>query len=1527
MEPWLDSLSEDWNSEPRSSSPKSAPRGSPAPTQHPAPTPVPRHSRIPRFNHNSPHIASPAFRPAPSPQNEKRALTERKSSDINIRPKSSSAVPQKDNLLPRPIRSSSTSSVGSVVRHNSAVRQPNPCLSPNENATPEWKKLAFRNQSGPASQQDLFAPIGLENIFAGPSSDEQDQAQANETFAFSEDLQSMPSSPPTWALSQKHPIGSQKSQDGHLAKSKLSIVQENNELEDGSDDVVFQDPDVQTKLPFPNEPESPAATSVRSERNVFVARPPSSQPASSRQGSSVVTGGFSPVYISKHNADNGQISYTAVDPSDPGVQERIRLLQSHSSRNDSRHQSLQQLHTPEHGADQDDMAELPSLTGFVSVERGGHSNDGSFRRRPLSPSTSSSNLPSESVVPSDSVSQIYFANHDRRGSSERQGYDDASHTPTPVTPIAPPRSPERTKSSGSPLKLFGDHDTFTNKQLLRRMSQMNDVTSVSSPISDKQNKEEQNSASEDGSNDDDSVGTTVQYAVSQPTQQDASNEAFINKREAPIPFKESTPKRQRTLSHTEASANLGIAAEQNRRMQSVIGKKRKDALYKSDQIPAEPDEIARRQMLRPRNPTPSQASQDRSRLLSSDAGDDSFLSGFYNKNVEASSDSSEGYVTGPSAAKIRALASEAASFRVQGPASLQEGTPRKPSVSTQDYLNEAMKIMDLIRSRKRSVTALTGVEEISVVEHVEQDLAGKRLFTPQTISRPPSREGAATAWRSRTDQVPDAKVMDHLRKYEETGDESFIVSSILRSMKANREANEDEDFQSHGYQDSNIQIREGISQDDLISDFEGQNQVEIPGSPMKTTGSSQSTDSSGQTINTTSSQRARNIGTIQPDKVSHLIHAETGGMRFDTERQTWVRIKQQRKAIQETILVTSSSTGSDDPLGNIPDLSVNEDVESHRINSTGSGSATITLPSQLPSSAEISGEHDLVPVEDNPSETQRDEMVAQQAVADPPYEMDADSEPALANPRGVEAGAPRVKMDESEASTRPISKTPTGTVKSMRRGQSVLFSSPPVSHHWEAQRYKSSSEAENDQHVDAEYSTLQEASPDLAAYKPPLGDFLSRWQEPQAAEDDFDSELSMSHAEENCEISFLGHRNGTRTMSLTLSITTPLRASRSLSRSLMRPTSAVAGKRFLQSLSPMSEFTIHQDDMKHLKSRQLQNGQPLGIANGGVHSSHTVSKLVEKLTDAEPDEPYWDCMRSLDMSNRTLENIHALDEFCPSIEELDLAGNTLQQLSGAPAALRNLNVQSNQLTSLTTWSHLVNLQYLDISGNEIESLKGFSSLIHLRELKADNNKISSLKGIEDLDGLLSLSLRDNDFEEVDFYGTELKRLANINLSSNKLHDVRGLNALPSLGELDISNNQLSLFDGEVSTSQRSQSLQCLNISNNELTGLGVDTFPSLKKLLADSNRLVELDGMRAHPSLRILSLRNQRLDAPNVLDAQHTARLDGETRLRRRVFELLLGARCPGLARVNGLPFEKEAVMAKDEVWEQLVALGVVQKA
>lgn len=150
--------------------------------------------------------------------------------------------------------------------------------------------------------------------------------------------------------------------------------------------------------------------------------------------------------------------------------------------------------------------------------------------------------------------------------------------------------------------------------------------------------------------------------------------------------------------------------------------------------------------------------------------------------------------------------------------------------------------------------------------------------------------------------------------------------------------------------------------------------------------------------------------------------------------------------------------------------------------------------------------------------------------------------------------------------------------------------------------------------------------------------------------------------------------------------------------------------------------------------------------------SFTIARdnLLKSLTDVEPYEPYWDHMNVLKLSDRKIETLFTLNDWCPRLEELDVSNNELGQLSGVSESVRDLKVGGNCLSGITHWGHLVNLQYLDVSRNGLENLDGLRGLRHLREIKADDNLIENIDGVLGMDGLGVLRARRNRLVTVSF---------------------------------------------------------------------------------------------------------------------------------------------------------------------------------
>ncbi len=200
----------------------------------------------------------------------------------------------------------------------------------------------------------------------------------------------------------------------------------------------------------------------------------------------------------------------------------------------------------------------------------------------------------------------------------------------------------------------------------------------------------------------------------------------------------------------------------------------------------------------------------------------------------------------------------------------------------------------------------------------------------------------------------------------------------------------------------------------------------------------------------------------------------------------------------------------------------------------------------------------------------------------------------------------------------------------------------------------------------------------------------------------------------------------------------------------------------------------------------------------GQHSKRVMSmntrELVDKLAEVEPFEPYWEDMQELELAEKRLESLHCLGEFCGQLVSLDVSKNNIRNLSGIPSSIRHLKMPHNQLSSLTAWNHLMNLQFVDVSNNCLTSLSAFKNLVHLREPRVDNNQLTSLEGIKYHDGLQGLYARDNLIEDVDFHGAHLSQLGELDLRGNKIHSIHNLEQLPSLSALNLDGNRLSALE-------------------------------------------------------------------------------------------------------------------------------------
>lgn len=1538
MDQWLDSLSEDWVSQP--ASPRST---SSKQTSNSRDTSSPQsngsQSRIPRYK---PRSASNLSISGGKEAGLSSSLRRAHSNEVALREKTSSNLNATRNRKPseqvKP-QGPGTGSKKALRRHASAGTTPmapqdtvqvkaSPAKNVAGQITPDWKRRVLKESKG---KGDLFSPIGLESVFKPPTIGSKPRTKTAMKKKPSK-MVDFPSSPPPYPGSAHR---SPNTPDGDPVKPALSLSPRSDlsrkedsrymapqEIElpstTGKRAEWVSSPEIQPSGPIPSSdaivgrlpvlPTAPTPPQLGAEGGSGLRSV--SYGANHSRVSSVADKArdenISPFYVSRQDTVDGRVEYAAIDMS-------MRRLSSQMDRLRMQQQNVPSSRSSDHEIDYADsrlsdgppfLGQCEELTsqslpddlsmgtdayaangGFVSIHRGGYSNDGSFQRRPLSPSLLQ-DLDGPSLKSQASIT--HQANPSPK-LPERFSQTKSS------TPSSPPKTPkhqkndsassyERPRSSGSPLKLFDKYDTFTNDRLARRMSKFEEtlqrdlqeksnadsVNTRSSPSPgpkrrlqqsqqpQKNNVEKGRRISSFGNSDLDDYkfpayetpGSDLQDAnPSEMPQSDPSAFTFLRssldgsagenardtrphkgrrrdavntleqdhgpggksteerhqqdelrqndvlqtstgKRLPCSPAKDPAPKRRRTLRNSEEVdqeiAQLRQQLESKGPPVSMTGRKRKDALYNTDRQVADPTVLAMRQIRQPKLPTSSPVGSSAQQTTSRTPGHPPEPS-----PVPVHVDDAASAIDPPTQIVAGALATIALN-------TVQDITygSRKASVTTADFFNEAQQIMQLIRNQGRPRSSHTTADGSEVGQPTIVEESVVEDSTKDEFSRPPSREGGSPP-RLRIPGQTDARVISHLRKFEDQETLGLALSSSLKTLQIGEagktlesSAPENEEVDSHSGTESdppNIRIRESnvrspkreyssSTRDPSIVDLERQIQSKDSHST--------SGPSTSRSNPTGSSQGSANRLVIAPQTVAHLLSDQMAGMVFDRQKQLWIKRKGSANVDSDENHDCTVSDGTEDLFGDIPDLSVDEMEELKRIKESISSVKSSSLAVNNVSSHDQAIINEAVTKVVDVSEAIRD---ARPRTADgKTIEAVEDSSApskcshfAWSGPQpctratswGEEALPPKEvppvssRNDQYEAEIEHEISILEGRESRVPKHQSskhrqarvvtVAFSSPLVD-----QRESAYDNVDDDLDLwerqgefDPEDSpTRQDYQPSRPGRRTSFGVVQKSGRRGTSRRMSIGNQSyharPMSRLDEQDELSLVQYSGKGQPLTLEVAMSTPLPASRSL----MVP--ATTGNRSTVSfhLSPLPDFTVHQIDkpldtdfgqvaMRPRQSRTYQTDNRLSLA---------AQDLVKNLTDLEPYEPYWEYIRSVDLHDRELRTLHMLDEFCGGIEELDVSDNQIGELNGIPDTVRRLNIRGNCLSDLAAWSSLYNLQYMDVSGNNLQNVKGFHSLVHLRALKADHNKIQSLNGLEDLDGLISLSLRGNKLRAVDF---------------------------------------------------------------------------------------------------------------------------------------------------------------------------------
>lgn len=263
---------------------------------------------------------------------------------------------------------------------------------------------------------------------------------------------------------------------------------------------------------------------------------------------------------------------------------------------------------------------------------------------------------------------------------------------------------------------------------------------------------------------------------------------------------------------------------------------------------------------------------------------------------------------------------------------------------------------------------------------------------------------------------------------------------------------------------------------------------------------------------------------------------------------------------------------------------------------------------------------------------------------------------------------------------------------------------------------------------------------------------------------------------------------------------------------------------------------------------------------GNVTFTQSNKKLISLITGST-DESTWESITSLDLSDKNLERVEGLEEFLPSIKNLNVSNNHLKFIEGLPTGIRELNLSHNMASNITSFQKFKDLESLDALFNLLKSLSGLSHNLHLTKLDLSNNKIKSLVGLESMTNLTHLNVSGNELlGDLDLSNYNFGSLESLNLSDNSLRSLTGVEDASNLRVLNASDNVLEVF----SCTQRHAHLKKLVLKFNKLKQLEVETIPFLRILRIDGNALTYISDLSKLKFLQEVSAKCQ--DSPKITE-------------------------------------------------------------
>lgn len=265
--------------------------------------------------------------------------------------------------------------------------------------------------------------------------------------------------------------------------------------------------------------------------------------------------------------------------------------------------------------------------------------------------------------------------------------------------------------------------------------------------------------------------------------------------------------------------------------------------------------------------------------------------------------------------------------------------------------------------------------------------------------------------------------------------------------------------------------------------------------------------------------------------------------------------------------------------------------------------------------------------------------------------------------------------------------------------------------------------------------------------------------------------------------------------------------------------------------------------------------------------------------------------------------------------------------------LRNLNIDKNSVARIEDLNCLKQLETLSWREQTLKPASSSSSIQYndcyeVRNLYLSGNLLSDFAPSTPFLNLHHLELASTGLQSLSpDFGLQCPNIRVLNANYNAIHDLRPLLGIVKLEKVFLAGNRVSRLRRTAAVLDRvGRGLLEVDLRNNPLT-VG---FYTPQESAREEKRVVPHGRNSRSPDDEAgLGLQDPVAyllpAADKVADSLSRQRLDEETKLRRRVYEMLVINGCRTLERLDGLGVDREMVGRRDGVWERLIDLGVLK--